>query len=350
MIDTEYDCDWYFGPTIAGIKEMDTSILKNVKRYKIIGNVTNAFWNVGMLKLLFKKKYQTYFMLFENRCLTDWIFFWLAFKFFKKKKFYIWTHGWYGRETGKDAKMKLWVYRHVTGTFVYGDRAKKLLIEQGIHEENLFAIHNSLNYDVQKALCETIEPSGVYSTHFGNDNPVIIFIGRLTKVKQLNMIVNSLSDLRKRGEKYNLVFVGDGPMKWDLEKQVNELSMQKNVWFYGACYDEKTNADLIYNADLCVAPGNIGLTAMHAMVFGCPAISHNFFEWQMPEFEAIKPGETGDFFEYGDNDSLTDVISKWFSSKADKREEVKKACCNEIDTNWNPYYQMDVIKKHIRID
>ena len=43
MIDDEYDCDWYFGPTTAGIKEMDTSCLKNVKRYKVIGNVNLLF-------------------------------------------------------------------------------------------------------------------------------------------------------------------------------------------------------------------------------------------------------------------------------------------------------------------
>ena len=29
-IDNEYDCDWYFGETNNDIKEMDTSLLKNV--------------------------------------------------------------------------------------------------------------------------------------------------------------------------------------------------------------------------------------------------------------------------------------------------------------------------------
>ena len=76
--------------------------------------------------------------------MSDWLFFALAYTFFPKKRFYLWTHGWYGKEGGLDAKMKLWLYRHASGTFVYGDRAKRLLIEQGISEEKLFAIHNSL--------------------------------------------------------------------------------------------------------------------------------------------------------------------------------------------------------------
>lgn len=347
LIDKEYDCDWYFGYDTAGIKEMDISCLKHVKRFRVIGDTSRIFWNVGILRLLFKRKYQTYFMLMESRCITDWIFYWLAFKFFKKKKFYIWTHGWYGKETEREAKMKLWLYRNVSGTFVYGDRAKELLINEGIPAEKIFAIHNSLDYDKQLELRNTIVSSEIYKNHFGNNNPVIIFIGRLTKVKQLDMLVNAVDNLRQKGESYNLVLIGDGEERERLEQRVESLGLKDKVWFYGACYDEKSNAELIFNADLCVAPGNIGLTAMHVLMFGCPAISHSDFAWQMPEFEAIKAGETGDFFERNNVDSLSDTISKWFAKKRDQRDEVRQACYKEIDSNWNPYYQMSVIKKNL---
>lgn len=98
---------------------------------------------------------------------------------------------------------------------------------------------------------------------------------------------------------------------------------------------------------LGVAPGNVGLTAMHTMVFGTPVISHNDFKWQMPEFEAIKPGKTGDFFERNSVQSLACTISKWFTEKKDKRDKVRQACYEEIDTNWNQYYQMEIIKKNL---
>ncbi len=348
MIDGQYDCDWYFGHTETDIKEMETSELKNVKHYKVIGNTSKVFWNVGLLKLLFKKEYQTYFMLFESHCLSDWVFFWLAFNFFKKKRFYIWGHGWYGKESKTEAKLKRWIYKGLTGIFVYGDRAKALLIKEGIPAEKIFPIHNSLDYDKQLVLRKTIVASDVYRQYFGNDNPVIVFIGRLTKVKRLDMLVNAVVNLKQKGEYYNVVFIGDGVEGDNLKSQVRNLGINNQVWFYGACYDEKTNAELIYNADLCVAPGNIGLTAMHVLMFGTPAISHNDFKWQMPEVEAIKSGETGDFFERNNLKSLTEAISKWFAEKKDKRDEVRLSCYKEIDTNWNPYYQMDVIKKKLK--
>lgn len=348
-IDAEYDCDWYFGETKTDIKEMDMSLLKNVKYYKTIGNPSKLYWKKGLLKLLFEKKYQNFFMLAEVRSITDWLFFWLAHTFLSKKKIYIWTHGWYGKESGIIAKMKLWLFKHVSGTFVYGDRAKKLLIEKGVPENKLFAIHNSLDYDKQKALREHMTSTNIYKDHFLNDYPTIIFIGRLTKVKKLDMVIDSIALLRKKGENYNLVFVGDGSEKENLKKRVAELKLESNVWFYGACYDEKKNAELVYNADLCVSPGNVGLTAMHALVFGCPVITHNSFEWQMPEFEAIQANITGNFFKMDDLDDLINVIAQWFANKQKHREEVRMACFKEIDTNWNPYYQMEVIRKNLNL-
>lgn len=348
-IDKQYDCDWYFGETKSDIKEMDVTQLRNVSYYKTIGNESKWFLKLGLLHLLFKKKYQVFFTLPSTRSVTDWLFYWVAFTFFKKKRIYLWTHGWYGKEGGMDAKMKLWLYRHATGTFVYGDRAKNLLIKEGISEKKLFAIHNSLQYDEQKALRETIVPSKIYSNHFGNNNPTIIFIGRLTKVKKLDMVLDALTTLKARSKNYNLVFVGDGVESENLKSKVEELCLKNQVWFYGACYDEKTNAELIYNADLCVSPGNVGLTAMHALVFGCPVITHNCFEWQMPEYEAIRAGITGDFFKMDDVYELTRVIENWFDNKSNKRDEVRKACFEEIDTQWNPYYQMDVIKNNIEV-
>ena len=96
------------------------------------------------------------------------------------------------------------------------------------------------------------------------------------------------------------------------------------------------------------SPGNIGLTAMHSMVFGTPCITHNDFPYQMPEFEAIHEGITGTFFEKDNVDDLAFHIIKWFEEKGSLREEVRKACMNEIDTSWNPHFQIEVLKANIK--
>ena len=346
-IDKEYDCDWYFGHTVTDIKEMDITVLKNVNYYKTIGHPDKAHWQRGIIRLLFKKKYQVFFILAETRAISCWLFIFLASTLCRQKKIYLWTHGWYGKETGIEAKLKLWMYRKAAGVFVYGNRARNLLIEKGINERKLFTIYNSLDYNHQVGLRLLLRATDIYKNRFNNENPVIIFIGRLTAVKRLDLLIETVLLLKERGLKYNVVLVGDGAKRTELETLVKSKGIEDRFWFYGACYEEDRNAELIYNADLCVSPGNVGLTAMHTMVFGTPVITHDNFAMQMPEFEAIVPDVTGDFFAYNDVLSLANTIESWFKKYGASREMIRNNCFKEIDDRWNPNNQMKIIRNNL---
>ena len=76
-------------------------------------------------------------------------------------------------------------------------------------------------------------PSDIYRQHFNNDAPVILFIGRLTAVKKLDMILSAQSILKEKGVIINVVYVGDGPEKVRLKKLSEEYAIVQNVWFYG---------------------------------------------------------------------------------------------------------------------
>lgn len=347
MIDEAYDCDWYFGETKTDIKEMDKSLLKNVTMYRSFGNPSKLYWTCSLIPLLFKRKYQTYFILVESRSVSCWVFLFLAHIFFPNKKIYDWGHGWYGKETKLQATIKKWMNHRLTGIFVYGDYAKRLMIQEGICGDKIFVLKNSLDHDKQLAIRNRIHKSEIYRNHFGNNFPVAVFIGRLTSRKRLDLLLEVCSVLKNRNIELNIVLVGTGEHKNYLTQYTQDYCLSDRVWFYGACYEEEQNAELLYNADICVSPGDIGLTAMHCMVYGTPLITHNAFMYHGPEFESVKPGETGLFFKHNDVESLADTIQKWLEIKQGKREEVREACYKEIDTYWNPHYQMEVIKKNL---
>ena len=84
------------------------------------------------------------------------------------------------------------------------------------------------------------------------------------------------------------------------------------------------------------------------MVFGTPCITHNDFPYQMPEFEAIKEGVTGSYFERDNVNDLAGQIDRWFDDNGLKRDEVRRACMKEIDDEWNPYFQIEVLKKNLK--
>lgn len=348
LIDQEYDCDFFFGDSYLDVKKMDYTSLKG----KVTESRTKRFgsWTYlsGIQKLL-GQDYDAYILLGESRSLSTWLFCFRARLFYPKKKVYFWTHGWYGKESKAESIIKKILFKLPNGgSFVYGNYARELMIREGFNPNKLYTIHNSLAYDEQVALRQQLSPSFIYNEHFGNDNNNLIFVGRLTQNKKLDKALRAMALLKERGQNYNMTFIGGGETKEELHKLVIEFGLDKNVWLYGPCYDEKELSSLIYNADLCVSPGNVGLTAMHTMVFGTPVLTHNDFPHQMPEFEAIHEGETGAFFLMDDIDSLANSISKWFANKGDKREEVRRACMKEIDDNWTPYFQIEVLKKYLK--
>jgi glycosyltransferase involved in cell wall biosynthesis len=230
-----------------------------------------------------------------------------------------------------------------SGIFLYGNYAKKLMIDKGFKEDKLHLIYNSLDYDEQIAIRKTLTLSNIFKNHFKNNYPNLIFIGRLTKVKQLDILLYALFKLNQ----YNLTLVGDGEMKEKLSDLAKNMNLEDRIWFYGASYNETELSELIYNADLCVSPGNVGLTAMHAMVYGCPVITHDNFPYQMPEFEAIESGKTGIFFKQNNINSLVETIQKWFQSEFD-RETIRLNCYKVIDEKYNPHYQLKILKQHIQ--
>ena len=348
LMDKEFDCEYVFGESLGDIKQMDTSQLKGrvtIVKNKFLGK--RFYWQPGIQRKL-TEGYDTFLLLGDYHCLSTWLFCLRARAFHRKKRIFFWTHGWYGKENKVETLVKKFFFKLAgNGIFLYGDYARTLMINEGFKADKLYTIHNSLAYESQIVIRKQMRTTDLYQEHFRNNQPNLIFVGRLTKVKQLDMILRAICLLNKNGNRFNLTLIGGGQEVENLKKLASELDLDGQVWFYGPCYNDQELGNLIYNADICVSPGNVGLTAMHVMVFGTPVITHNDFRWQMPEFEAIREGETGTFFERGSVESLAKAIAQWFSNKSDKREEIRQACFYEIDTKWTPQFQLKVLKDHL---
>lgn len=346
LLDSNLRCDFVFGDAVVSdIKVFDTKDFRN--SVEIVHNTLTkdgaVIWQWGTLKYLFKD-YLAYVVIDDIRSISNWVF--MILSVILRKKTFMWSHGYYGKETTLKKIIKWPFYHMATHIITYGNYARDLMIKEGYRPEKISVLHNSLAYSEQLAIRNNSLQSSVYQNHFNNSNYNLIFIGRLKPIKRLDMIIEAMAKLKDKNVPLNMTFIGDGEERTKIESLVNRYGLENNVWFYGACYDERKNAELVYNADLCVAPGNIGLTAMHVLMFGCPAVTHDDFTRQMPEFEAIQSGVTGDFFEYGSVDSLVETIQQWFSSDKD-REKIRKDCFKEIDTQWTPKYQYNAIVESI---
>lgn len=343
LLGEKLDCDIFAGDNMRfKIKKLDYSKLpcfRKVLHNKFFGPF---YWQIGAVKLV-NKGYKYFVTVGDVYCLSTWVILFLS-KIFHYRVV-SWTHGLYGSEGLVKKRLKTFYYRLHYHVMTYGNYGRLQTIEAGVLGNKVTAIGNSLDSDRNIELRKQLKLTNIYKEHFHNTLPTIIYCGRIQKIKRLDMIINAVADINKVQQKVNVVFVGADSEGVHLENLVKEKNIEDNVWFYGPCYEDTKLAELFYNAAVCVSPGNVGLTSIHALSFGCPVITHDNFQDQMPEFEAIRKGVTGDFFKEGDQQDLNAKIIVWTNKTSDDRENIRKIAYDDIDSFWNIHPQFEKIYK-----
>lgn len=311
-------------------------------------------WQSGLLKLVFTSSFDSFIFLGSPYHLSTWIASVIAR--LRGKDVYFWMHGVYKDKPTKVDWLKLNVfYKLATGFFLYGNRSLEVMKRHKVKPiDKMHVIYNSLDYDESVKKRKIVDEKAVNNyrnEYFNDDNfPVVIFIGRLTNIKKIDMLISAQHVLKKKGADafFNILLIGDGEEKDKLIELSKTLGLSDNVKFLGAVYDETIIAETIMYADLCIVPGAVGLTAMHSLSYGTPVISHNNLDIQMPEVESIIPGVTGDLYEYNNFNNLVEVLENWLLSHPNKTAGLMEECFAVIDTYYNPYYQRNIIESVLK--
>jgi glycosyltransferase involved in cell wall biosynthesis len=314
---------------------MEVFELHGFKRYfrNVFISNTPFIWQTGVFNLIFKK-YEFYILTGEIAIISNWFI--LFFAKLLNKKVLLWSHGLYGNESKLMYFFAKLFYGLSYKVLLYGNYSKNILESIGVNAEKLEVIYNSVNYFETKEKLRDAFSSNIYIDQFKNHNPVIIFIGRLQKDKKIELLIDALELLKMSDINYNLVLIGE-----NLDYDFQEINL--NIWEFGPCFDEETICNLFYNSDLCVSPGNVGLTAIHALSYGTPVITHDNPKNQMPEFESIIEGFSGSFFHENSSADLALKIKNWINLNKD-RNVVRANCFSVIDNKYNPQNQLQILK------
>ena len=303
-------------------------------------------WQSGLLTLLRKEKFDSVIFLGNAYYLSTWFA-----TFYLKltgKKVYQWTHGVISTKMGLKWKFRKVFYGLSDGILLYGHKAKNVMAENGFPERKLHVIYNSTGTTddlIKKNEITLEEKNNTKQQLFKHpDLPIIIFVGRLTYVKKLNQILEAAHILAEEDFKINVLFVGEGEAKKDLESLAQSLNLADYCHFYGACF-KKEELELLFNiSSLCVSPGEVGLTAMSALGNGIPVLSHDDFNYQMPEYEAIEPGLNGMLFKRNSISDLALKTKQWIVENKDTPEELMRNNCHKIiKEKYNAEYQAELI-------
>ena len=192
-------------------------------------------------------------------------------------------------EVGSKHKIKTYVTAHGSDMFeMYKKQSfmrpfiKKVLKKADV----VFAVSNALKQEILATGVENIESktrlywNSVDIDKFSSDNknileghskPIVLFVGNIIKRKNVNLIIEAK---KQSNEDYELVIVGDGPLKKDLEEKVKNENIS-DVKFLGSRSDVE---NIIPGCEVLVLPSfseSFGLVLIEALACGKPVIGSN---------------------------------------------------------------------------
>ena len=178
---------------------------------------------------------------------------------------------------------------------------------------------------------------------------IIVNVGRLVPQKNQKMLINAFSKVSLKHPQYKLKIFGDGLLKEELQKQINNLHINDKISLCGVIDDIKQELEkskiFVLSSDYEGMPNAL----IEAMAVGCAAISTDC-PCGGPR-ELIKDGENGMLIPIKDEKQLIESIdflieneeySEQIGEKAKKIKEILKT--DNILKQWKEYIQ-SIIEK-----
>lgn len=308
-----------------------------LKNYWMLNN--KLLWQSGLLNFVRFNELATVIFLANPYHISTW-WYSIIYRLLGKRVIF-WTHGIIKNERGIKLFLRKLFLRLPNEIMIYSHFSKNKLVELGFSYNRIHVIYNSVYNEFLEEF-DNFDSASIDRNMNFSEYRNLVFIGRLTEHKKINLLLEAFNFLDPNC--YRLHIVGDGPQMEIIRNFVAENQLQDHIVFYGSIYNENSIKDILSICDLCVSPGEVGLTAIHCMQYGVPVISHGDKEFQMPEFEIIVPKITGDFFVRDDVKSLKTVITDWFNQPGYDRNLIRQNCINQVKNKYNPRNQSEIIE------
>jgi glycosyltransferase involved in cell wall biosynthesis len=163
--------------------------------------------------------------------------------------------------------------------------------------------------------------------------PLIGYFGRLKRYKSVDDLLRAFALVRHQRPGTRLVIVGEGDHRAELERLANDLGIAPGVEFTGYV-DEGRKVALLREMWFLANPSSKegwGLTVIEANACGTPVVASN-----VPGLrDAIKDGETGILYPYGDVNALASAMIRLLDQPPLRAELAANALAWARSFDWN---------------
>jgi glycogen synthase len=109
----------------------------------------------------------------------------------------------------------------------------------------------------------------------GDDENMVLFVGRLTHVKGAIELVKSMVEVQKKSPKAKLVLLGIGEQEHEIQGLVNGLGLSNNVKLQFEFISEEERIQHYAASDVCIFPSTyepFGIVSLEAMAMAKPVV------------------------------------------------------------------------------
>lgn len=237
---------------------------------------------------------------------------------------------------GLKESLKRGILRLCDGFFCFGSPQADYLMQLGVPTRKILlrktAVDNhALLTAYTKAILHRAEQQQKAAMHPHN----FVFVGRLIEPKNLPaLLVAFAGAIQQTGNaEWGLVFLGDGPLKAELDRQTNALNLTDRVRFLPATHWYRV-PDTLALCDVLVLPSRSepwGLVVNEAMVCGMPVLVSERCGCAK---DLVCDGQNGFLFDPDQPDQLTDRLVQLMQLTDNERED-RGNVSQEVIKSWS---------------
>jgi len=227
------------------------------------------------------------------RCISTWVV--LVARRLLRRRTFLWGHL---RSRSGDRGWGRRLFQGLGSGVIFYMDAEAKAHDQVSHRRKAFVAPNGL---VRRA---AIKPAPAVPT-----SPSFVWSGRLIADKKPRLAIEAFQLLVAEGNSPNaqLVIVGDGPLRRDLEALVESLGLSEAISFLGAIYEPERLESVYEAACASISTGYVGLSLIQSLGFGRPMIAPRG-EGHSPEIALSVVDGSVHWFESQDAHSLADAM------------------------------------------
>lgn len=305
-----------------------------------------VLWQHGLLRLMLRGDHQAVVFLGNVAYVSTWVA--AAVARLRRRRVLFWTIGWHRPEQGPRRLIRLAFYRLANRLLLYGDVAAQIGSSLGYPASRMSIVYNSAT-----PLPEEESPPEITDHDLDRVLPtsgphMITAVARLTDRKRFDLLLDAVAALKDRGRSVIVLLVGEGPSRHDLEHRANRLRIDLRM--PGSVYSETKLARIYERSSVTVVPSRAGLSTIQSLAHGRPVITHDDPNDQVPEWEAIEPGVTGEHYRHGSVSALAGAIVTVLNRFASDPVGIDAACRRVVDTRWNPQVHADLVANGIHLE